>query len=144
MLRLRAIVSRRALESDMQEEMHAHLESTAERLVARGMAPADAWLAARREFGNVTVIQEHARDARGARWIETLIADLRFAVRHFARNKLTTSAIVAMLALGIGANTVIFSVLRAFVQRPIPAVPEDDSQVRSLARQTLEQQRLVV
>jgi putative ABC transport system permease protein len=65
----------------------------------------------------------------GAPWIETLIADLRFAVRYFARNKLTASAIVAMLALGIGANTVIFSVLRAFVERAIPAVP-DDAQVR--------------
>jgi predicted permease len=130
MLRLRALLARRALERDMQEEMRAHLDRATERLAARGLSPADARLAARREFGNVTVIQEHARDARGARWIETLIADLRFAVRYFARNKLTTSAIVAMLALGIGANTVIFSVLRAYVQRPIPAVPEDDSQVR--------------
>ena len=128
--RLRAILSRRTLEREMQEEMRAHLERAAERLAARGLPAADAHLAARREFGNVTLIQEHAREARGGRWIETFIGDLRFGVRYLAGNKLTTSAIVAMLALGIGANTVIFSVLRAFVQRPIPAVPADDFQVR--------------
>src|SRR5687768_14086184 len=77
-----------------------------------------------------TPIQEHAREARGARWIETLIADLRFALRYFARNKLTTAAIVAMLALGIGANSVIFSFLQVLVRRPIPAVAEDDAHVR--------------
>jgi hypothetical protein len=86
-LRLRAVVARRALERDMQEEMREHLERATERYVARGMSTADARRAARREFGNVAVLQEEARDARDARWVEALIADTRFAFRYFARHR---------------------------------------------------------
>ncbi len=109
----------------MQDEMREHLDRAVERLVARGMSPADARIEARREFGNVTVIQEDARDARGARWMTELAGDLRFALRYFGRNKLTVAIIVSVFALGIGANTALVTVLQSQFQRPAPAVPED-------------------
>src|ERR671915_601035 len=134
-LRLRAIVARRALERDMQDEMREHLDRATERYVARGMSPADARLAARLEFGNVAVLQEEARDARGARWVETLIGDTRFAFRYFVRHKATTAIIVVVLALATGANTMFFSFFQAQFLRPAPAVPDDDAHVRIWARE---------
>lgn len=135
LLGLRSIVFRRALERDMQAEMRQHLELATERLIARGMSPADARDAARREFGNVTVLQEEARDARGAGWVDSLAADIRFALRYFARHRATTAIIIAVLALGTGANTVIFSNFQAYFVRPAPGVPDGDSPSRIHARE---------
>src|SRR5688572_19321116 len=66
---------------------------------------------------------------RGARWLEALLADLRFAVRYFGRNKFTVAIIVSVFALGIGANTTLLTVIQSQFQRPAPAVP-DDGQMR--------------
>jgi predicted permease len=133
--RVRAVVVRRALERDMQDEMREHLQRATERLIARGMSPADARLEARREFGNVGVLQEEGRDARGARWAEALAGDVRFALRYFARHKATTAIIVTVLALGTGANTLIFSMFQAQFLRPAPAMPDDAAQVRLWAQE---------
>jgi len=135
MLRARAIVARRALDRDMREEMREHLEQSAERLVARGMTPADARAAAQREFGNVGVLQEQARDIRGARWMHDIPADASFALRYFARHKATTAIIVTVLALATGANTLIFSMFQAQFLRPAPAMPSVDAHVRIWGRQ---------
>jgi predicted permease len=129
-LRARAILARRRLEQDMQDEMRMHVDRATERFIERGMSPADARAAARKEFGNATVIQEDARDARGARWISAIGGDLRFAMRHFGRQPLTTATIIVVLALGIGANSGIFTVLQAVTTRPAAAVPKDPSHVR--------------
>src|SRR4051812_29158274 len=94
-LRLRAMVLPRRLDDDIQAELQAHLERAAERFVAQGMSPAEARLAARREFGNATVLQEEARDAYGARWVDSISGDARFAFRYFARHKGTTAIILA-------------------------------------------------
>ena len=128
--RLRAIVRRGAVEREMRDEMALHLEQATARLVARGMSEAEARDAARREFGNVALLQEHGRDARGARWMETLAADVRFALRHFAHTPLTAITLVLVLALGIGVNSAIFSVLQALTMRPAPGVPADEALVR--------------
>ncbi len=126
MLRLRRLVRRRALERDMHEEMREHLARATERYVARGMPPAEARLAARREFGNAGVLQEEARDVRGARWLGDLAADVRFAFRYFARHKATTAVAVLTLAIGIGGITAIFSAVDALLWRRLPyAAPED-------------------
>lgn len=135
MLRLRALLFRRALDDDMQLEMREHLDRATDRYVARGMSPADARLEARREFGNVTVLQEDARDARGARWVDAVTGDTRFAFRYFARHKVTTAIIVAVIALGTGANTVIFSTFQAHFLRPAPAVPDDAAHARIWAQE---------
>jgi predicted permease len=133
--RLRAVIARRAFERDLQEEMRDHLERHTERLVARGMSPADARLAARREFGNVGVLQEEARDARGARWVDSLVGDVRFAFRYFAHHKATTVIIIVVLALGTGANTLIFSMFQAEFFRAAPAVPNDVGLARIWAQE---------
>ena len=135
LLRVRALFGRRTLERDMKEELRAHLEQAEERMVARGMSRSDARNAALREFGNVAAIEEDARDARGMRLIESVIADLRFAFRYFARKPLTTTTIVLVLALGIGANTALFSILQAFTMRPAIGVPDIDAHVRIWALQ---------
>jgi putative ABC transport system permease protein len=124
--RIRAILFRRDLEDDMQAEMRQHLERATERYVARGMTPTDARLAARREFGNLTVLQDDARDARGVRWVDALTDDVRFARRSFARNAATTAILVAVIALGTGANALAFSIVQSQFFRPAPAVPDND------------------
>lgn len=133
--RVRAVAGRRALERDMQREMAEHLERATERLVARGMKPDAARAAARREFGNMGALQEEARDARGGRWVHDLGADVRFAARYFARHKATTAIIVAVLAIGTGANAMIFSMFQAEFIRPAPAMPSDAAQVRIWAQE---------
>ena len=134
-LRLRAVFGRQRLNDDMQAEMREHLDRATERLVARGMSPQQARLEARREFGNLTVIQDDAGDARGMRWADALIGDLRFALRYFARHKATVAIIVVVLALGTGVNTMIFSLFQSQFTRPAPAVPNDDSHARVWGRQ---------
>jgi putative ABC transport system permease protein len=135
MLRVRAIVGGRALDRDMRAEMQEHLERSTERLVERGMSLADARAAAKREFGNVGVLQEQARDIRGARWMHDIPADVRFALRYFARHKATTAIIVAVLALATGANTLIFSMFQAQFLRPAPAMPSIAAHVRIWGRE---------
>src|SRR5687768_15399658 len=107
--RLRAVLFPNSLNDDMQAEMRGHLARATERLIARGMSPDDARVAARREFGNATVIQQDERDARGTAWVDSLRGDLRFAFRYFARRKATVAILVAVIALGTGANALIFS-----------------------------------
>jgi putative ABC transport system permease protein len=128
--RVRAIVRSRALDREMREEMAAHLEQATERFMRRGLSEADARHAARREFGNVAVLQDKARDARGARWIESCAGDVRFAMRHFSRTPLTTVTLVLVLALGIGVNSAIFSFVQTLAMRPPPAVAASDALVR--------------
>lgn len=130
LLRLRAALRHHSLENEMQAELQEHLERATERFVAGGLSAKEARLAARREFGNVAAIQEDARDARGARWIAELAANLHFAVRYFGRHKATVAIIVAVLSLATGANTLIFSLFQSQFLRPAPAVSGDAAQAR--------------
>ena len=114
----------------MQSEMLEHIERATARYAARGMPIEEARLAARREFGNVGVLQEEARDAQDTQWVEALSGDIRFAFRYFARHRVTVAIIVAVLALGTGANTVIFAGARAAFFRAAPAVTYDADQAR--------------
>jgi hypothetical protein len=132
---LRAILGRRRLEREMQAEIQEHLDRATARLVAGGLSPEDARLAARREFGNVSVLQEPARDARGARWVDAVAGDLQFALRYFARHKAAVGIILTVLAVSTGANTVIFSVFQGMFLRPAPAVPHDAALARIWAQE---------
>src|SRR5215213_3032712 len=121
----RAIFRRSTLEREMRDEMHLHLDRQTDLLVARGMTRAEARLAARREFGNVGAHQDAALDARPARWIDSVGADVRFAFRFFARKPLSSATIVLALAFGIGGYAALFGVLQSTIMRPPPGVPPD-------------------
>jgi predicted permease len=105
--------------------MQLHLDRQTDLLIARGMTPTDARLAARREFGNVGVHQDDARDARPARWIDSVDADIRFAFRFFARKPLSSATIVLALAFGIGGSAAQFGFVQSAIMRPLPGVPRD-------------------
>ena len=114
----------------MQDEMELHLARSTERLMKRGLDAKAARHAARREFGNVDLLQEQSRDARGARWIESVLADFRFGLRHFARTPFTTLTIIGLLALGIGLNSALFTLIYSMVVMPPPGIERAESLVR--------------
>src|SRR5262245_10060304 len=119
--RLRGLLGDRRADQELYEEIEAHLRLLADRYVRQGMTEAEALGVARRQFGNVTLLQEAHRETRGIRPIETLLQDLRHGLRIFRKNPGITTAAVLSLALGIGANLTIFSFVDAFFLRPIPA-----------------------
>ena len=121
-LRLRSILFRRRLEREMQEEMSGHLELAAARLMERGLSAEEARFAAMREFGNVPRLQEDARDARGARWLDALAGDLRFALRHFSRTLGTVAIMVIVLIGGLTISTLLFTFVHAYANNPPPGV----------------------
>jgi putative ABC transport system permease protein len=112
--------------AEMEEEVRFHLERSAERNLARGMAPAAARRDARLRFGGVDRTLEAARDDRRGRWLEDVGQDARHAVRQLARSRGFAFAAICTLALGIGANTAIFSVLDAVLLQPLPYGAPDE------------------
>jgi predicted permease len=119
-LRLRSLFVRSSVEHDLDDELRFHLEKTIERNIAAGMSPEDARFAARREFGNPELQKDECRDSRGTKVIEDLFEDLRYAARGLGRNPLLALAATATLALCIGANTTVFSLVNSILIRPLP------------------------
>jgi putative ABC transport system permease protein len=123
--RLRGLFGNRKSDQELDGEIETHLRLLIERYVRQGMTEADAASAARRQFGNVTLLQEEYREMRGIRVIDSLIQDLRYGMRMLLRHKGFTSVAILSLALGIGANTAIFSLADALLWRGLPMANHD-------------------
>jgi len=117
---IKQLFSRRRLYSDLSEEIQEHLEEKIEELVASGLSREEATTAARREFGNVTLIKERSREVWQWPSIENFFMDVRYGLRMLAKNRGFTAVAVLTLALGIGATTAMFSIVDGAFLKPLP------------------------
>ena len=131
LLRLRSLFRRKNVEAEVDEELRFHFEKQVSKFMQSGMPLQEAKRLARLQFGGMEQLKEEHRDARGVTFIETLLQDIRFGLRILSRTPVITFVAILSLALGIGANTAIFSLIDAVMLRFLPVHnPEELVQVQ--------------
>lgn len=123
--RLIAYARRGSMEQRLNEELEAHLALLTEENIRRGMPREDAEAAARREFGGIEQMKEEHRDQRHASWLDALVQDVRYALRQIGRSPGYSALTVFTLALGIGVNAAMFTVIDGTLLRPLPYTRPD-------------------
>src|SRR5215467_11627374 len=120
LFRLRSLFRRRAVEGELDEELRFHLEQSVEKYVNSGLSREEALRRARLEFGGIERAKEECRDARGARLLETIWQDTRYATRMLRKFPGFVSVVVLTIAFGIGATVSVFSVVDRILFRSLP------------------------
>ena len=129
--RLLALVKARRLERELEGEVIAHLELAERDAIAAGLSPEEARRAARRSFGSIESMKEIHRDERSVRWIDTFVRDVRYGVLLLLRDRGFAAIAIGVMAIGIGANAAMFSLVDAVLLKPLP-YPDPDRIVRVL------------
>jgi predicted permease len=142
--RLRFALARQRVDDEARAEFESHLELLTDRYVRLGMRPDEARRAASRQFGNALLVREELRQMNGIGWLEELAVDVRYGLRLLHRNRGYAVVAILTLALGVGANAAVFSVVSATLIQPLPyADPERLVAVFETARRVEVERRAV-